>query len=151
MNCKKGMKKIRVCVILCGNEFFTLPKGGWFVLMTLPENVALAADALLGALRDTEAFQEYERLRKAVLADEVNQRLLERFTRAQTALQMAAVAGSEPKEEDAAEFEKLSALLYQSPDVTDYLLAQMRVQQLTASAMDRIMSAAGINIDIKGV
>ena len=120
-------------------------------MMTLPENVALAADALLGALRDTEAFQEYERLRKAVLADEVNQRLLERFTRAKTALQMAAVAGSEPKEEDAAEFEKLSALLYQSPDVTDYLLAQMRVQQLTASAMDRIMSAAGINIDIKGV
>lgn len=119
--------------------------------MNLPENVSGAADALLRALRETEAFEEYERLREAVMADEVNRRLLERFTRAQTALQMAAVAGSEPREEDAAEFEKLSALLYQSTEVTDYLLSQMRVQQLTAAAMERIMSAAGMDFDIKGV
>ena len=90
-------------------------------MMTLPENVARAADALLDALSETEAFQEYDRLKNAVLSDEVNRRLLERFTRAQTALQMAAVAGSEPREEDTAEFEKLSRLLYDSAEVTDYL------------------------------
>lgn len=119
-------------------------------MMTLPENVARAADALLDALSETEAFQEYDRLKNAVLSDEVNRRLLERFTRAQTALQMAAVAGSEPREEDTAEFEKLSTLVYDSAEVTDYLLAQMRVQQLTAAAMDRIMTSAGLGIDIKG-
>ena len=117
--------------------------------MSMPEEVVRAADELLNALRRTSAFQEYEQLKKSVMADEVNRRLLERFMRAQSALQMAAMAGSEPREEDTAEFEKLSALLYQSPEVTDFLLAQMRVQQLVAQTMSRITVEAGISIDIR--
>lgn len=117
--------------------------------MNMPNEVAQAADALLDALRRTETFQTYEALKKSVLADEVNRRLLDRFMRAQSALQMAAMAGSEPREEDTAEFEKLSALLYQSPEVTDFLLAQMKVQQLVAQTMSRITGEAGISIDIR--
>lgn len=117
--------------------------------MTMPTEVAQAADALLNALRSTETFQTYENLKNSVMADEVNHRLLERFMRAQSALQMAAMAGSEPREEDTAEFEKLSALLYQSPEVTDFLLAQMRVQQLVAQTMSRITGEVGISIDIR--
>ena len=117
--------------------------------MTMPTEVSQAADALLEALRQTEAFQTYDALKETVMADEVNRRLLERFMRAQSALQMAAMAGSEPREEDASEFEKLSALLYQSPEVTAFLLAQMRVQQLVAQTMSRITGEAGISIDIR--
>jgi len=117
--------------------------------MPMPEEVVKAADALLDAMRRTPAFQEYERLKENVMADEVNRRLLDRFMRAQAALQMAAMAGSEPRAEDAAEFEKLSALLYQSPEVTDYLLAQMKVQQMVAQTLSRITDEAGISIDIK--
>ncbi len=117
--------------------------------MTMPPEVAKAADELLTALRSTETFQTYEELKSVVLADEVNRRLLDRFMRAQSALQMAAMAGSDPREEDTAEFEKLSALLYQSPEVTDFLLAQMRVQQLVAQTMSRITNEAGISIDIR--
>ena len=117
--------------------------------MPMPQEVSRAADALLDALRRTDAFQEYEALKENVMADEVNRRLLERFMRAQSALQMAAMAGSEPRQEDAAEFEKLSALLYQSPEATDFLLAQMRVQQLVAQTMSRITAEAGISIDIR--
>lgn len=117
--------------------------------MSMPVEVSRAADALLEALRSTETFQTYEALKQTVMADEVNRRLLERFMRAQSALQMAAMAGSEPREEDTAEFEKLSALLYQSPEVTDFLLAQMRVQQLVAQTLSRITGEAGISIDIR--
>ena len=117
--------------------------------MSMPEEVVRAADELLNALRRTSAFQEYEQLKKSVMADEVNRRLLERFMRAQSALQMAAMAGSEPRQEDQAEFEKLSALLYQSPEVTDYLLAQMKVQQMVAQTLGRITDEAGISFDIK--
>ena len=117
--------------------------------MTMPTEVAQAADTLLQALRNTETFQTYEELKRSVMADEVNRRLLDRFMRAQSALQMAAMAGSEPREEDTTEFEKLSALLYQSPEVTDFLLAQMRVQQLVAQTMSRITGEAGISIDIR--
>jgi len=117
--------------------------------MNMPAEVAQAADALLTALRHTETFQTYEELKKSVMADEVNRRLLDRFMRAQSALQMAAMAGSDPREEDTAEFEKLSALLYQSPEVTDFLLSQMKVQQLVAQTMSRITGEAGISIDIR--
>ena len=116
--------------------------------MHMPEEVSKAADLLLAAIRNTEAFQTYEKLRASVLADEVHSRLLERFTRAQTALQMSAMAGKEPDPDTAAEFEKLSMLLYQSEEVTDYLLAQMRVQQLVAATMERITREAGIKFDI---
>lgn len=107
------------------------------------------ADELLAALRRTEAFTQYNRLKETVLRDEVNRRLLERFTHAQAALQMAAMAGTEPREEDTAEFEKLSALLYQSEEVTEYLLAQMRAQQLVAETLERLTREVGISVDIK--
>ncbi|MBR3873941.1 MAG: YlbF family regulator [Clostridia bacterium] len=113
----------------------------------MPEEVTRAADALLDALKNTEAFRQYDALKETVLADEVNRRLLERFMRAQSALQLAAMAGSEPREEDAAEFEKLSTLLYESPEITDYLLAQMKVQQLVAHTMEKITREAGIQVD----
>ena len=110
--------------------------------MNVPTEVAQAADALLTALRNTETFQVYEELKRSVMADEVNRRLLDRFMRAQSALQMAAMAGSEPREED-------TALLYQSSEVTDFLLAQMRVQQLVAQTMSRITGEAGISIELR--
>ena len=116
--------------------------------MHMPEEVSRAADQLLDALRNTEAFVQYDELRKTVLAGEVNRRLLERFARAQSALQLAAIAGHEPREEDAGEFERLSALLYDSPEITDYLLAQMKVQQLVAATMEKLTREAGIQIEI---
>ena len=74
--------------------------------MELPVEVASATDALLAALRETEPFQTCARLRESVMEDEVSRRLLERFTRAEAALRMAAAAGVEPRAEDAREFER---------------------------------------------
>ena len=116
--------------------------------MHMPEEVSMAADQLLEALKKTDAFVHYDALRQSVLSDEVNRRLLDRFARAQSALQLAAIAGSEPKEEDTSEFEKLSALLYDNPEITDYLLAQMKVQQLVAATMEKLTREAGIQIEI---
>lgn len=116
--------------------------------MQMPEEVSRASEALTHALQQTEAYRSYEALKESVLSDEVNRRLLDRFTRAQRALQMAAIAGREPREEDTAEFEKLSALLYQSPEVTDYLLAQMKVQQLVAATMEKLTRECGIDVEI---
>lgn len=113
--------------------------------------VAQATDQLLQALRGTDAFIRYASLKESVMADEMNRRLLKRFTRAQSALQMAAMAGGEPREEDAGEFEKLSALVYQSEELTEYLLAQMRVQQLVAETMDRLTREVGLDVELPGL
>lgn len=117
--------------------------------MTMPKEVAQCADKLLEALRNTDAFREYAKLKETVLADDVNRLLISRYQRVQTTLQMAAMAGSEPKPEDSAEFERLSALLYESSEMTDFLLSQMKVQQLVAATMQRITQAADISIEIR--
>ena len=116
--------------------------------MELPEDVARATDALLAALEATEAFETCARLRESVMADEVSRRLLGRFTRAEAALRMAAAAGSDPRPEDMQEFERLSALLYESDEVSAYLLSRMSAQRLAAAVMERVAQAAEIGAEI---
>lgn len=115
--------------------------------MTTPE-VQQAANALLEAIRHTECYRRYAALKESGMADEGNRALLRRFTSAQTALQMAAIAGAEAKEEDTLAFEQLSALLYANPEITDYLLAQMQVQQLAASVMEMISKEVGLDVTL---
>ena len=116
--------------------------------MELPEDVARATDALLAALEATEAFETCARLRESVMEDEVSRRLLGRFTRAEAALRMAAAAGSDPRPEDMQEFERLSALLYESDEVSAYLLSRMSAQRLAAAVMERVAQAAEIGAEI---
>lgn len=103
-----------------------------------------AITQLVEALKATEDYRQYQELRKTVLADEASCALLRRFQSAQTALQLAALAGREPSEEDASTFEGLSGLLYANPDTADYLLSQMRMQQLVAQVMQKLTTAAGL-------
>ena len=99
--------------------------------MELPVEVASATDALLAALRETEPFRIVrgtEPLPGSVV--------IAGFGRAEAALRMAAAAGVEPRAEDAREFERLSALLYESDEVSAYLLSRMSAQRLAAAVME---------------
>lgn len=107
-----------------------------------------AIDRLADALKETEDYRTYSDLRQTVLADEASAALLRRYQSAQTALQLDALAGKEPSPEDITAFEGLSALLYANPDTADYLLSQMRMQQLVAQVMKRLTSAAGLELTL---
>ena len=113
----------------------------------MDENLRRAADELLSALHQTESWKRYAALRESVMADE-GTALLRRFAAAQSALQMAALSGGEPREEDTRAFEQLSALLYDSEEASEYLLAQMKVQQLVAQLMEKITREAGLDIPL---
>ena len=123
----------------------------------MDENLRRAADELLSALHETESWKRYAALRESVMADEGTAALLRRFAAAQSALQMAALSGSEPREEDTRAFEQLSALLYESEEASEYLkdvpmekfyMAQMKVQQLVAQLMEKITREAGLDIPL---
>ena len=107
----------------------------------MDENLRRAANELLSALYETESWKRYAALRESVMADEGTAALLRRFAAAQSALQMAALSGGEP-------FEQLSALLYESEEASEYLLAQMKVQQLVAQLMEKITREAGLDIPL---
>ena len=116
--------------------------------MGMPEEVRAAADALLDAIRQTETYERYARAKELAMAEETNRALLRRFAQAQTALQMAALAGTEANEADASAFEKLSSLLYASPECADYLLAQMAVQQMVGGVLERVTQGADIAVSL---
>ena len=46
------------------------------------------------------------------------------------------------------EFERLSALLYESDEVSAYLIARMSAQRLAAAVMERVAQAADIGAEI---
>ena len=108
----------------------------------MDENLRRAADELLSALHETESWKRYAALRESVMADEGTAALLRRFAAAQSALQMAALSGGEPREEDTRAFEQ------HSEEASEYLLAQMKVQQLVAQLMEKITREAGLDIPL---
>lgn len=114
----------------------------------MEEAVTRAAEELLRALRDTEDWRRYAALRKSVTEDEGTAALLRRFSSAQSALQMAALSGGEPREEDVRAFEQLSALLYENDEAAEYLLAQMKVQKQVAHVLEKITREAGLDIPL---
>ena len=110
--------------------------------------VTQATEQLLQAIRQTDTYIRYTALKENVLSDIVNKQLLERFMRAQSQLQLTALTGSQASEEDTANFERLSSLVYESEEMTEYLLAQMRVQQLVAKTMSTISHEVGLDVDL---
>lgn len=107
-----------------------------------------AINRLAEALKETEDYRDYQELREIVLADEASAALLRRYRSAQTALQLDALAGKEPSPEDVTAFEGLSAMLYANPDTADYLLLQMRMQQLVADIMKQLTTAAQLDMTL---
>ena len=64
-------------------------------------------------------------------------------------LQLAAVSGAPTSDDDTQRFQQLSALLFSTPGAQQFLLAEMRVQQLMADVYRMLNDASGL--DMPGV
>ncbi|NLI21791.1 MAG: YlbF family regulator [Clostridiales bacterium] len=117
------------------------------------DNIALraATDALATAIRESEEYRRYQALRDVVMDNDTNKALLTEYRRVQTRLQMAAVAGTSAAEEEVRRFQQLSALLYTNADMAQYLVAQLRMQQLTGEVFQRVADAAGLELELPGM
>ncbi len=111
----------------------------------------LATEQLTAALRESDEYQQYKNLREAVMANETNRTLLKEYQRTQTKLQMAAMAGSTASDDDVERFNKLSSLLYLNADMAQYLLAQMRLQQLTGEVFQAVAAATELDLELPGM
>ena len=113
--------------------------------------VRQATEQLTEAIRQSDEYRQYKTLKDDVMANETNRALLKEYQRTQTKLQMAAVAGSEAADGDVERFNKLTSLLYLNPDVAQYLVAQMRLQQLTGEVFQAITGAAELELELPGM
>lgn len=111
-------------------------------------NVYDQAHILARAMRDSEEFKEYDRLREPAYADSTNKALLDEYKRLQYRLQATMAAGKTMDEQDFQRMQQIGALLQYNQDARDYLLAEFRFQKLLADIYKILADVAGIDLDM---
>ena len=104
------------------------------------------AHRLAQEIRQSEEYQTYHGMKDSVMADETTAALLREYKKLQVKLQMGAVAGPQPEGEDMQRFQGITSLLFTNPEVSRFMLAEMRLQQAMADIFKIINEAAGIDL-----
>lgn len=102
-------------------------------------------------IRDSEEYRTYHELKESVMSDETTAALIREYRKLQMKLQMAAAGGQTPDAEDMQRFSGISTLLFSKQEVSNYLLAEMRLQQALADIFRIVTEAADIDISIPGL
>jgi cell fate (sporulation/competence/biofilm development) regulator YlbF (YheA/YmcA/DUF963 family) len=111
-------------------------------------NVYDQAHALARAMRESEEFKEYEKLRGPAYEDSTNKALLDEYKRLQYRLQATMAAGQSLPEADFQRMQQIGALLQYNQDARDYLMAEFRFQKLLADIYKILADVAGIDLDM---
>ncbi len=102
-------------------------------------------------IRDSEEYRTYHGLKETVLQDETTAALIREYRKLQVTIQMATLGGSSASDEDMQRFSGISTLLFSKPEVSRYLLAEMRLQQALADIFKILTEAADVDVGIPGV
>ena len=104
-------------------------------------------------IRDSEEYRTYHELKESVMSDETTAALITEYRKLQIMLQMAAAGGQSADPEDMQRFSGISTLLFSKQEVSNFLLAEMRLQlqQALADIFRIVTEAADIDISIPGL
>ena len=102
-------------------------------------------------IRDSEEYKTYHDLKKEVMGDETTAALIKEYRKLQVSIQMAAVTGQAADAEDQQRFSGISTLLFSKPEVSQFLLSEMRLQQALADIFRIVTEAADVDMGIPGV
>ena len=89
-------------------------------------------------------------LKKEVMADETTAALIKEYRKLQVSIQMAAMSGQASDAEDQQRFSGISTLLFSKPEVSQFLLSEMRLQQALADIFKIVTEAADVDMGIPG-
>ena len=106
------------------------------------------AHALARALKDSEEYREYARLKDIAYDDGTNRALLDEYKKLQFRLQAKLAAGETMPQEDMQRLTQIGALLQFNPDVSAYLLAEFRFQRLLSDIFKILADVAGVDLDM---
>ena len=102
-------------------------------------------------IRDSEEYKTYHGLKETVMQDETTAALIREYRKLQVTLQMTAMSGSTANEEDMQRFSGISTLLFSKPEVSRFLLSEMRLQQALADIFKILTEAADVDMGLPGV
>jgi len=102
-------------------------------------------------IRDSEEYKTYHELKESVMADETTAALIREYRKLQISIQMSAMGGGQVSQEDTQRFSGISTLLFSKPEVSQFLLAEMRLQQALADIFKIVTEAADVEMGIPGI
>ena len=106
------------------------------------------AHALARALKQSEEYREYMRLKEIAYDDGTNKALLDEYKRLQFRMQAKLASGETMPEEDLQRLQQIGALLQFNPDVSAYLMAEFRFQRMLSDIFKILAEVAGVDLDI---
>lgn len=106
------------------------------------------AHALARAMKESEEYREYQRLKEIAYQDSTNRALLEEYKRLQYRLQAKAVTGESLPQDDMTRLTQIGTLLQFNSDVSAYLVAELRFQRMLADIFKILADVAGIDLDL---
>ena len=106
------------------------------------------AHALARALKDSEEYREYMRLKETAYDDGTNKALLDEYKRLQFRLQAKIAAGESLPDEDMQRLQQIGALLQFNPDVSAFLMAEFRFQRMLSDIFKILADVAGVDLDM---
>ena len=109
-----------------------------------------SAHRLAADIRQSEEYQTYHRLKDDVMADETVAALIREYKKLQLSLQMAAMSGQQPDSTDMQRFSGITTVLFAQTEVSQYLLAEMRLQQAMADIFKILTDAADLDVQLPG-
>lgn len=109
-----------------------------------------AAYRLAEEIKQSEEYRTYHGLKKEVMGDETLAALIREYRKMQVTLQMNVMAGQQNDPEEMQRFTALSGLLFAKPEVSQFLLAEMRLQQIMADILKIVTEATGLDIQLPG-
>ena len=102
-------------------------------------NVYDEAHSLAKAIRESNEFKEFDRIRKAVDDDKETSDMLKELTELQMQLQTAQLTGQQPDKDTFARFQSLNTMAMTKPLAMQYLQAQFAL----ATMMNDVFGIVG--------
>lgn len=102
-------------------------------------------------IRDSEEYKTYHDLKESVMAEETTAALIREYRKLQMTIQMSAMSGIAANEEDMQRFSGISSLLFSKPEVSQFLLSEMRLQQALADIFRILTEAADVDMAVPGI
>ena len=102
-------------------------------------------------IRDSEEYKTYHDLKESVMAEETTAALIREYRKLQMTIQMSAMSGNAATEEDMQRFSGISSLLFSKPEVSQFLLSEMRLQQALADIFRILTEAADVDMAVPGI
>ena len=106
------------------------------------------AHALARALKESEEYQEYSRLKELAYADDTNRALLDEYKRLQFRMQAKMASGERMAEDDFQRLQQIGTLLQFNPDASASLLAEFRFQRMLTDIFKILADVAGVDLDM---